>query len=265
MAETPREPLCTRDSLAEDLRALGVRPGGALLVHSSLSSLGWVVGGAVTAVEALMAALGAAGTLVVPTHTSDNSDPGEWGNPPVPEEWWPVIRAHMPPYDPRITPSRGMGAIAETVRTWPGAQRSAHPQTSFSAHGPLAEKITGGHALDCRLGEDSPLARLEEADAQVLLLGAGYDSCTCFHLAEYRLPPDRRRTAECACAVSGPAGRAWRTFTDTRVTSEDFAELGAGYETAQPVTRGRVGGADSRLFPLRDAVAYAQAWLRDHR
>jgi aminoglycoside 3-N-acetyltransferase len=262
MAETPREPLCTRESLAADLRALGVRPGIPLLVHSSLSSLGWVCGGAVTAVEALLDALGAAGTLVVPTHSADNSDPRHWVNPPVPEEWWPTIRARMPAYDPQITPSRRMGEIAETVRTWPGAQRSTHPQLSFSAHGPLAEKITTGHALDSRLGERSPLARLEEQDAQVLLLGPGYDSCTCFHLAEYRVPAPR---AEYGCAVCGPEGRSWRTFTDVCVTSDDFSALGAAYEHDRPVTRGRVGGADSRLFPLREAVAYAERWLPAHR
>ena len=53
-----------------------------------------------------------------------------------------------------------------------------------------------GHAPDCRLGERSPLARLEAGGARVLLLGAGYDTCTSFHLAEYRIPsPARARSA----------------------------------------------------------------------
>jgi len=74
----------TRDSLVADLRGLGVRPGSVLLVHSSLSAVGWVVGGPVTLVEALLDAVTAAGTVVVPTHTSDNSHPSGWRNPPVP-------------------------------------------------------------------------------------------------------------------------------------------------------------------------------------
>lgn len=154
----PTGPLVTRDTLAGDLRTLGVRPGETLLVHSSLSSLGWVNGGPVTVVKGLLDVLGPDGTLVVPTQSGDLSDPALWSRPPVPEEWWPTIRATMPDYDPRVTPSRGVGVIPETVRTWPGALRSAHPETSFAALGPRAAAIVDGHAPDCRLGWGSPHA-----------------------------------------------------------------------------------------------------------
>lgn len=86
----------TADSLAADLRRLGVRPGQTVLVHSSLSSLGWVCAGAVAVVEALLTALGPDSTLVAPTHTGNLSDPSGWTNPRVPESWWDTIRAHMP-------------------------------------------------------------------------------------------------------------------------------------------------------------------------
>ncbi len=104
-SERPR----TRESLAGELAAFGLRRGNVLLVHSSLSALGWVCGGAVAVVQALLDALGPDGTLVVPTHTGGNSDPVVWSDPAVPREWWPDIRAHMPAYDVRITPSSGVG------------------------------------------------------------------------------------------------------------------------------------------------------------
>ncbi|WP_030564742.1 aminoglycoside N(3)-acetyltransferase [Streptomyces aureocirculatus] len=256
-------PLCTRDSLTQELRALGLRPGDTVLVHTSLSSLGWVNGGAEAVVRALLDCLGENGTLVVPAHSSDNSDPAEWQHPPVPAEWWPAIRETMPAYDPRTARTRGVGIVPETVRTWPGAVRSAHPQTSFAAVGPRAKALMDGHALDCRLGERSPLARLEAAGARVLLLGAGFGSCTAFHLAEYRLPAPP--LVENSFAVMTAEGRRWMTVREPSISEDRFDELGADFERERPVARAAVGAATGRLFPLAEAVAYARVWLPQHR
>ncbi|MFD5062333.1 aminoglycoside N(3)-acetyltransferase [Streptomyces sp. NPDC058394] len=258
----PPGPLCTRDSLASELRDIGLRPGETLLVHSSLSSLGWVCGGPGAVVLALLDVLGDDGTLVVPTHSGDNSDPANWKSPPVPEAWWADIRASMLPYDPRTTSTRGVGAIPETVRNWPGAARSAHPQTSFAAIGPRASAILDGHALDCRLGERSPLARLEDVGARILLLGAGFESCTAFHLAEYRIPAPQ---VDNSFAITTPQGRRWSTVRDTSITDDGFDDLGAAFEQERPITRGTVAAAEARLFSVTDAVAYAQVWLAEHR
>jgi len=231
-------------------------------VHSSLSAIGWVNCGPETVVLALLDVLGDQGTLVVPTHCSDNSDPKNWRMPPVPEAWWQTIRDTMLAFNPATSRATQMGVIPEMVRTWPGAVRSAHPQTSFAAIGAKASFITAGHALDSCLGEQSPLARLEEAHARVLLLGVGFNRCTSFHLAEYRIPG---RIVDNSFAVMTGEGRKWMTVRDRQCSGERFGELGADFEREEKVTRGKVGKADVRLFPMADAVAFAQEWIALNR
>lgn len=109
----------TRQTLANDLRQLEMTPEMTVLVHSSLSSLGWVCGGPITVVQVLMDVVTATGTLVMPTHSADYSDPAQWQAPPVPDDWWSIIRETMPAFDPQVTPTRGMGQIVEVFRTWP--------------------------------------------------------------------------------------------------------------------------------------------------
>jgi aminoglycoside 3-N-acetyltransferase len=247
----------TRESLAADLRSLGVDVGGVTLVHSAYKSLGFVVGGPQAAVQAL---LDVAGTLVVPTHTPDNSDPASWGNPPVPPEWWPAVRAQTTGFDLARTPaSNWMGRLAELVRTWPGALRSDHPQVSFAAIGPRAAEIVADHDLVDGLGEKSPLGAIYRLDGQILLLGCGHDANTSLHLAETRQPG-----APWHETGSSVAGR-WQTWSEVDVDADDFEELGAELDATGAVTVGSVGAANARLMSQRAAVDFATAWIPRHR
>jgi aminoglycoside 3-N-acetyltransferase len=261
--DRPRDHLHTAAELTRDLAALGVRSGEILLVHTSVNALGFLPGGPVAALLALWEAVGPDGTIVVPTQTGYNSDPAGWQHPPVPESWWPVIREHTPAFDPALTPSSHMGALPEIVRNLPGAQRSNHPQTSFAAYGSHAEEVVRVHDLDSQCGERSPLATLERLGARVLLYGGGFDSCTAFHLAEYRLPNPPRTTL--GCAVSDDGGRRWASYEDVDLDEDDFGRIGDALTGTGAVSSGRVGEATAHLFDLREGVAFAVQWMTANR
>ncbi|HZT99846.1 MAG TPA: AAC(3) family N-acetyltransferase [Ktedonobacteraceae bacterium] len=249
----------TRASLAHDLRQLGVLPGMTLIIHSSLRSLGWVCGGSVTVVHALMDVVTKDGTIVVPTQTDGLSDPEKWENPPVPQEWWQVIYDAMPVFDPQTTPSYGMGQIVETFRTWPGVVRSHHPHVSFAAWGRHAHFITEGHTLENSLGEGSPLARIYDLDGWVLLVGVGYDSCTSFHLAEYRAPGAKEEILGAPMLENGQ--HVWKRYRDIEINAAIFPKIGIDFEQTGLVKIAKVGSATTRLFSQRQGVDFAVGWL----
>ncbi|WP_048601920.1 aminoglycoside N(3)-acetyltransferase [Rubeoparvulum massiliense] len=250
----------TRENLGEDLRGLGVEPGMTLLVHSSLSKLGWVCGGAVAVVQALMDVLTPKGTLIMPTHTTHYSDPAYWEAPAVPESWWETIRNTMPAFDRDYTASFFMGAIPETFRQFPDVIRSNHPQVSFAAWGEQATEITSNHSLHYGLSEESPLGKIYEAKGMVLLLGVGYENNTSFHLSEYRSKV--RPVIKNGAPIWKDGVRIWQEIEDLDIDSERFAEIGILMEQQVEVTKGKVGSADAILFQQRAAVDFATTWFK---
>ncbi|MDN3295236.1 AAC(3) family N-acetyltransferase [Streptomyces ficellus] len=258
----------TERQLTAQLARLGVEPGGLLLVHSSLRAVGPVAGGAQAVLRAVRGALGPGGTVVVPTFTAGNSDTSSAYRERVcglGEAERAAVRAAMPPYDPDTMPSDGVGILPEIVRTRPGAVRSAHPQTSFAALGPHAERVVSGHRPDCHLGEESPLARLYDLGARILLLGTAFAGCTAFHLGEYRVAWPPRRTYRCVVLDGGV--RRWWQYEDVALDDGDFDALGADLERdgAASVRTGVVGSARCRLLDLAQAVDFARGWFERNR
>ncbi|AUG79176.1 Putative aminoglycoside 3-N-acetyltransferase [Kitasatospora sp. MMS16-BH015] len=255
--------------LEQDLRALGVRAGDTLLVQSSLRSVGPVDGGGETILKALLGVLGPEGTLVVYTASPENSDTSRLALA-LTEHLGPAeLRAHratMPPYDPATTPTSPiLGAFSELVRAQPGALRSAHPQTSFTALGPKAAELTARHDLDCHLGERSPVGALYRTGARALLVGIPVWCCTAFHLAEYRLPG--QGTQRYGCVVTDSRGlRQWVHFDAPKLEDEHFVRMGEALaQDIAGLIRGRLGEADCFLLAIPEGVDACTAWLGRER
>ncbi|EKX67405.1 AAC(3) family N-acetyltransferase [Streptomyces ipomoeae] len=247
--------------LREEIGRLGIRGGGVLMVHASLGGTG-LAPGAVR--DVLLDALGPGGTLVVPAFTPENSDTSpayHRRTEGMSEREKAEFRASMPPFEPDTSPCPTMGALAECVRTTPGAVRSLHPQTSFAGLGPRAAELLADHDPYCHLGERSPLASLYAADAQILLLRVGFEVCTAFHLAEYRMPgPPPIRTYRCVVKATGN----WIEYEDLDLHDGDFGEIGARLPR-DLVTEGEVAGKAAVLLGMRDAVDTACELMSGYR
>ncbi len=256
--------LVTADRLATDVANLGLADGSVVITHCSMASIGFVPGGEQTVATALLETVGPTGTIVVPTQSWHLCDPAYLKIQP--EEEWDRIRDSLPPYDPRWTPTRTMGALADAFRTHPAARRSGHPHRSFAAVGAESGLVTAVHDLDDPVGEASPLAALYRAGASILLIGVGFDKCTALHLAESRsgLALDRVRNGA-PMLVDGQ--RRWVEFTEPAVDGSDFVAVGEAFVAERPddVRSGRVGEAPSMLIDLRSLVDFASAWMAANR
>ena len=245
------------------LRGTGLGPGQIVLVHASIRNIGWIEGGAGALVTALREVIGAEGTMVVPTFTSSNSDTSRAyveRTRGMKKSREARYRASMPAFDKDGSSSIECGQLSEHVRKHPGSVRSDHPQTSFAALGPAAVWLMSGHDPADHLGETSPLAKLFECDARVLMLGVGFDKCTAFHLAEYRYIPSPP-VARYGCVIKVEGRSSWWHYEDVVLDDSDFADCGRAMEQSIKVIRGHLGEAEIRFFSLVEAVEFAEVWL----
>lgn len=58
-----------KQDILDALSTVGMRPGQTVMVHCSLSALGYVCGGAQSVIEALLQTVGEAGTIMMPTQS----------------------------------------------------------------------------------------------------------------------------------------------------------------------------------------------------
>lgn len=257
--------LVLKNDIKTALKNIGVAEGQTIMVHTSLSSFGFIPGGAQTVIEALTECVGENGTIMMPTQSWKNLDPKAGVHWEEPEEWWQAIRDNWPAYDKDITPTNTMGAVAEMFRKWPGARRSNHPARSVAAWGKYAEYLTENHDLSNIFGEGSPIGKLYELDGYVLLMGVGYDKNTSLHLADVRAEYPGKHLAVESSAVMEEGKRVWKSYETLYVDGEDFNDIGDAFERHRNVTETTLGNGKIRFMRQRELVDFAVEWIEENR
>jgi aminoglycoside 3-N-acetyltransferase len=154
----------TKQEILNDLRKLGLKEGDIVLVHSSLSAIGYIEGGADAVIDALLEAVGPTGTILMPTF-------------PLPGTMIDYAKTD-PLFDPKNTPSC-TGEITEVFRRRKEALRSLFPTHSVAAIGPHAEYLLKDHEKDqVQCGKHSPFCKLIGLDGYIMLLGCWINRLT---------------------------------------------------------------------------------------
>ena len=247
----------TQSEFAEGLRHVGVERSSVVLVHSAMRTFGHIVGGAGTAVEALLETLGPSGTLVTPTFTFAHEAEAD-----------PVI-------DPKSDPSE-MGAISEATRRHLHSQRSVAFRHSFAAIGRRAEVITQTDPALSPFDLRSSFGVMLSLNTQILLFGMTYSSSTSHHFAEWVCDVPYRHTISMTLKVRGTDGSIIKQpMMDYQPKSEggsyygsrgpDFHRLGRMLEERDLVGTTFIGNAAVRRYAMRDLIDLAQdEAARDH-
>jgi aminoglycoside 3-N-acetyltransferase len=247
----------TRRRLLGDLSALGVRPGDLLMVHAGVRSVGDIVGGVNTLIQALLDAVGAEGTLSAYVDFEPFFD----------EEDDP---ADIPVFDKLIAPAaRDHGILHEAMRNWPGAHRSDHPDAGVVAIGRVAQWITVQHPFHYGYGEGTPFEKIVQAEGRVLMIGAPLDTITMLHYAEHMADLPGKRIVRYRRLMPGVNGPTWIDFEEydtsepahPAMPTDCFEQIARDYLAAGHGRTGKVGSAASYLFEAPGLVRFGIEWL----
>ncbi len=194
----PENSTITQDQIVRDLQQLGLRAGDIVIVHSSLSSLGYVEGGSDTVIDALLTVLGPTGTLLMPSFQQGSEHE--------------LLRRGCI-FDLRTSPSE-LGIITETFRRRHGVLRSINPTHCTAGIGPRAPELLADHQFcQVSVGRGSPYDKLIRAGGKILLLGVTHLANTSLHLIENTQGAPTICRVQFSPLVIDTTGRCWTVPT----------------------------------------------------
>lgn len=237
-----------KEDLKQQLSEMGLSGHDAVMLHSSMKSIGKVEGGADTVVDAFMEFF-SEGLFMTPAHT------------------WAQMSAAYSVFYPETEPAC-VGIIPNIFRKREGVFRSLHPTHSIAAYGPMAEAyVKGEEYAKTPCPPDGCFGRLREINAKILLAGVTHSRNTFIHSVEEFFEVPERFTAEpVTFQVKMPDGslkpvEMYRHYNRILAhISESYDKMKAGYEKTGAARRVRLGDAAcllcdaNRLFAVTGAI-----------
>ncbi len=262
--------LVTRQQIAAETGHLGVEPGDTLMLHASVGSIGWIVGGPDQVLAGLLDVLRDRGTLMMYAGWDGSPYDITCGMPEVP----PQLRAVWPAFDIKTSRAvREWGVLPEYLRTWEGAQRSEHPDSSFVAVGDNASELTSHHPLQYGMGAGSPLETLCTLRGKVLLLGSPLANVTLLHYAEHIAEVPDKAVVRYHMPVLKNGETVWESIEEFNTGGDGCMPWGGPVDLFEAIVDdyvkegqgavGPIGGATSYLFDARDLSDFAVRWMED--
>ncbi len=171
LAAKSKGDIISKNDLQIAFKECGIVKGDTVLVHSSLSKIGYIKNGAKDVVEALLESVGEFGNVLMP-------------NSPNAQLQLDYIQ-QLDFFDVVNSPSK-LGAISEYFRKLPDAIRSAHPTEPVSCIGPDTAYFVGSHFGNLTpYNENSPFFKVAEKGGKILYLGVTFDNAgTSLHCVE---------------------------------------------------------------------------------
>ena len=209
-----------RQELAKALAGMGLKKNDIVLLHSALSSLGQVEGGADGVIDAFMQVLGKGGTLIVPVFGK-------------------------------------LGVITERLKERPDAVVSNVPVGTLAAIGGRAKELLADHwEAETAHGEGTPFLKIARAGGYVCLLGVDQDRNTMLHSAEalLELPYLGSTTQTCTNPKGRTVTRTWRFYPGPH---RNFIGLDRLFAECGAMTVARIGNAQVRLLKAKEMLAVA--------
>lgn len=233
--------MITKDDICFSLELMDIHKGDTLLLHSALTAIGPVEGGADTVIDAFLEAIGSEGTLVMSTLTG----------------WFA-------PFDAATTPS-AVGWLSEVFRRRPGVLRSLHPVHSVAAYGKNAEAITRDHdKCETGCGAGTPYLKIASLGGKAVLLGVDMDRNTTMHSMEEAIDAKYLHTLRIPAPTYIEDYRN-RTFTLKKFPPghRDFLSMTPYLRTHDLMVEGMIGSARVKVIDVRGMFKLGEAMLRE--